>query len=322
MIDVFSKSKSIKHAYPFLSPTSIGRESLDKYLPFEPIEFAISKDGKEWTSCFDIPDLDIVYCYRAPDVQPATYTDNLKKVGLQDGSRLLSTSYTTREMKMNIRIEGINESDAMLAYDALQRFLVSRNAYWICFSNWAQRMYYVRSKIAAPNFLSEKVIICEVTFTDLIGLSRSIGTSLDYEDTNGFGNKTTVDPLQYTFTENSFKVSNLSDTIIDPERRGHPFKVTLEGKSSGNMKITNKTTGDSVTRTGMLQTNKDGTKLAGNSSFNGKFVIDGVRATLNGKSDQMQCDDGVLTLQPGINDFQVDNFSGKITFDFPFWWLS
>lgn len=304
-----------------MNPREVGIGA-KKYLPFDPIEFSISKDGQEWTSCFDIPDLEGVYCYHAPDVQPANYTDNLKKVGLQDGSRLLSTSYSTREMKMEMYFDGINESDAMLAYDALQRFLVSRNAYWICFSNWAQRMYYVRAKLGSTNFYGAKAWTCEVTFTDLIGLSRSIGTSLDYEDTNGFGNKTTVDELKYTFTTNSFEVNNLSDTIIDPERRGHPFKLTLDGSSSGKLKITNKTTGDSISRQGTVNTSKDGDKTENNSAFNGQFVVDGVRLLLNGKSDQMQCDAGVLTLQPGINEFQIDNFSGKITFDFPFWWLS
>ena len=321
MIQLFSIRKDIPSAYPFLLPTEVGIGAR-KYYAYDPIEYAISSDGKSWTSCFDIPDLDGVYCYRAPDVQAANYTDNLKKVGLQDGSRLLSTSYSTREMKIEILCEGINESSVMLAYDALQRFLVSREPYWICFANWAQRMYYVRAKLSAPNFYSEKVWSCEVTFTDLIGLSRSIGTSLDYENTNGFGNKTTVDELKFTFSDNSFKVNNLSDTIIDPERRGHPFKLTLDGNSSGNMKITNKTTGEYISRVGTITTSKDGKKQQGNSSFNGKFVIDGVRITLNGKSDQMQCDDGVLTLQPGINEFQIDNFSGKVTFDFPFWWLS
>lgn len=321
MVQVFSTKKDVPSMYPFLLPTENG-VGARKYYYYQPIEYSISADGKTWESCFDVPELEGVYCYRAPDVQPANYTDNLKKIGLQDGSRLLSTSYSTREMKMEMYFDGINESDAMLAYDALQRFLVSRNAYWICFANWAQRMYYVRAKLAAPTFHGAKAWTCEITFTDLLGLSRSIGTSLDYEDTNGFGNKTTVDELKYTFTTNSFKVNNLSDTIIDPERRGHPFKLTLDGSSSGKLKITNKTTGDSISRTGTVNTSKDGDKTEDNSSFNGQFVVDGVRLLLNGKSDQMQCDDGALTLQSGINEFQIDNFSGKITFDFPFWWLS
>lgn len=303
MIQVFSTRTDKPHAYGYG----------DLHSPaFTPIEYAISKDGINWTSSFDDPNLDGAYCYKAPDVQPANPTDNLQKIGLMDGSRLLSTSYSTRELKMEIFFEGIDEGDAELAYDALQRFLISRDPYWICFANWPQRMYYVKAKLAAPTFAGDRHWTCEVTFTDLIGLSRSIGTTQD--PVLGFGNNYNTAP-RYTFNSNSFTVVNHSDVMIDPERRGHPFKLTLQGSSSGNMKITNKTTGDVFTRN--LTYTKDGT-----TAFNGTYVIDGVRPTLNGKSDDYYTNKGVITLQIGKNDFQIDNFSGTVTFDYPDWWLS
>lgn len=303
MIQVFSTRTDKPHAYGFG----------DLHSPaFTPIEYAISKDGINWTSSFDDPNLDGAYCYQAPDVQPANPTDNLQKVGLMDGSRLLSTSYSTRELKMEIYFEGIDEGDAELAYDALQRFLISREPYWICFANWPQRMYYVKAKLAAPTFAGDRHWTCEVTFTDLIGLSRSVGTTQD--PVMGFGNNMEAKP-QYTFKTNTFSIVNHSDVRIDPERRGHPFKLTLQGQSSGNMKITNKTTGDVFTRN--LTYTKDGT-----TAFNGTYVIDGVRPTLNGKSDDYYTNKGVITLQIGKNDFQIDNFSGTVTFDYPDWWLS
>lgn len=303
MIQVFSTRTDKPHAYGFGDLRSPA---------FTPIEYAISKDGINWTSSFDDPNLDGAYCYKAPDVQPANPTDNLQKIGLMDGSRLLSTSYSTRELKMEIFFEGIDEGDAELAYDALQRFLISREPYWICFANWPQRMYYVKAKLAAPTFAGDRHWTCEVTFTDLIGLSRSVGTTQD--PVMGFGNNYNAAP-QYTFNSNSFTVVNHSDVMIDPERRGHPFKLALQGSSSGNMKITNKTTGDVFTRN--LTYTKDGT-----TAFNGTYVIDGVRPTLNGKSDDYYTNKGVITLQIGKNDFQIDNFSGTVTFDYPDWWLS
>lgn len=303
MIQVFSTRTDKPHAYGFG----------DLHSPaFTPIEYAISKDGINWTSSFDDPNMEGAYCYKAPDVQPANPTDNLQKIGLMDGSRLLSTSYSTRELKMEIYFEGLDEGDAELAYDALQRFLISRDPYWICFANWPQRMYYVKAKLAAPTFAGDRHWTCEVTFTDLIGLSRSVGTTQD--PVMGFGNNYNAAP-QYTFNSNSFTVVNHSDVMIDPERRGHPFKLTLQGSSSGNMKITNKTTGDVFTRN--LTYTKDGT-----TAFNGTYVIDGVRPTLNGKSDDYYTNKGVITLQIGKNDFQIDNFSGMVTFDYPDWWLS
>ena len=315
MVQVFSQRNDKPTRYPFLKPGELGVGS-NKYLSFDPIEYSISKDGISWTSSFDDLDLDGAYCYKAPDVQPANPTDNIQKVGLMDGSRLLSTSYSTRELKMEILFEGSDESDAELAYDALQRFLISRDPYWICFSNWPQRMYYVKAKLAAPVFYNDRQWTCEVTLTDLIGLSRSVGTTQD--PVLGFGNNINAEP-QYAFTSNVFSIINHSDVMIDPERRGHPFKLTLQGQSSGNMKITNKTTGDVFTRKGVQ--GNDGSLLKG-SDFNGTYVIDGVRPTLNGDPDDLYTDRGVIRLQIGENDFQIDNFSGTVTFDYPDWWLS
>lgn len=315
MTQVFSQRKNKPTRYPFLKPGELGVGS-NNYLSFDPIEYSISKDGISWTSSFDDPNLDGAYCYQAPDVQPANPTDNLQKVGLMDGSRLLSTSYSTRELKMEILFDGLDESDAELAYDALQRFLISRDPYWICFANWPQRMYYVKAKLAAPVFSGDRHWTCEATFTDLIGLSRSVGTTQD--PVMGFGNNLNADP-QYTFTSNVFSIINHSDVMIDPERRGHPFKLTLQGQSSGNMKITNNTTGDVFTRKGVQ--GEDGNTLKG-SDFNGTYVIDGVRPTLNGDPDDLYTDRGVIRLQIGENDFQIDNFSGTVTFDYPDWWLS
>ena len=324
MIQTFSASKDKPHIYPFLKPAQTG-EGMKKYLDYEPIEFSISSDGKKWTSEFDVPDLENIYCYSAPGVQPAVPVDNLRKVALQDGSRLLSTSYSERDLTMKLISYGnYSESDVMLGYDALQRFLVSRSPYWICFANWPQRMYYVKAKMSEPTYSSITGWSVEVTLTDLIGLSRSIGTSLDYEGrVIGFGNNEPVETPKYTFNvggNGSFTVLNPSEVLIGPERRGHDFVMTLDGSSSGNMKIHNKTTDDIVSRTG-IEHDTGGKKTFDKSDFQGKFVLNGVRLTLNGKSDRM-ASNGVMTLQKGPNQIEISNFSGKVTFDFPFWWLS
>lgn len=325
MIEPFSKTKDEDkpHAYPFLTPFEVGKGA-KRYLDYEPIEFAISPDGKKWTSDYDVPDLANIYCYSAPGVQPASVSDSLRKVGLQDGSRLLSTSYSERELTMKLVSYGnYDEGDVMLGYDALQRFLVSRDPYWICFANWPQRMYYVKAKMGTPTYSSMTGWSVDVTFTDLIGLSRSVGTTGDYANmVVGFGNNVRLDTPTYTFTTNEFTVINDSDVRIDPERRGHPFVLTLDGSSSGKMKITNKTTNEYVSRSGMVSTTADGKKVQSNTDFKGKWVLNGVRKVLNDKSDNINCDSGVLTLAKGANQFEIENFQGKISFDFAEWWLS
>lgn len=301
MIQVFSTRAD--------KPRSYGYGEIDKPV-YTPIEIAISSDGKIWTSCYDVPNMEGVYCYRSPDVPVAKRTNNTKKIGLQDGSRLMSSTYDSRDLKIQLEYDGVDETDAMLAFETAQRFFVSREAYWISFANWQNRMYYGIASMGDPNYTNEKHWLCEVTFTDLMGLSRSIGTSLSSVDdvwavNANLPNNGDYPPFQ--FTTSSFSVYNLSDMLIDPEFRGHPFKMILNGKSGGNLKVTNKT---------------DGTSIYKKSAFEGTFTLDGVNPSLNGQGCLLDTDCGVITLAIGKNDFQVENFSGTISFDFPFWWLA
>nr|DAQ57403.1 MAG TPA: distal tail protein [Caudoviricetes sp.] len=310
-LQVFSIRKDKPRAYPFLHARDVGIGA-KQYLAFDPIEFSIAEDGKgeKWHSIYDVPDLEGVYCYRAPDVQPAAMTDNTKKVGLRDGSFLVSTTYDQRELTAEFLFEGMNEDDAMLAYDELQRFLVSRDPYWICFENWPHRMYFVKAKLAKPEYSNERAWTCEVTFTDLIGLSRSVGTTADWNNAViGFGNNEPITKPQYSFTSNSFTVLNSSDILIDPERRHHPFVMTMKGSSNGEMKVINHTTGQTFHK---------------KSAFNGTEQLNLVNSTFNGNNDFLDLydDENDMSLQKGDNKFTVENFNGVISFDFAMWWLS
>ena len=300
MIQVFSKrtDKPKQYGYGEFGPV------------YTPVEYATSTDGVNWTSCYDVANLKDVFCYYAPDVPPAKRTDNTKKIGFQDGSRLMSTTYDSRQLSIKLQYSGKSETDAMLAFESAQRFFVAREPYWITFANWQNRMYYGTATMSAPTYSNEKEWTCEVTFTDLMGLSRSIGTSLSStEDMWGVNDNipNNGDYPSYSFSSNSFSVYNLSDVLIDPERRGHPFKMTCKGSSGGNFKVTNKTTGDEIYK---------------KSAFNGTFVLNGVNPELDGTGCLLDTDCGIITLQIGKNDFEVENFTGTISFDFPMWWLS
>lgn len=303
MIQVFSTKKNKPHHYGF---TELDASPEVNTYGFNPIEFAISRDGKEWVSIYDVPDLEGVLCIDTPYVAPAKQNDEYQSVGIQDGQYLVSSSYDQRELKMTLTLSNaIDEGDVALAFDAIQKYLVQRDPYWICFANWSQRMYYVKVNEIEQTHLADSGFVVTITFQDLIGLSRSVGTTVDRMI--GFGNNELNTPSQYAFTSNGFVVNNLSDVLIDPERRGHPFKMIAEGSSGGGFKVTNKTTGDSIYR---------------EKGFSGTFELDGVNPLLNGKGDLINTNHGIITLAMGKNEFTVENFSGKITFDYPMWWLS
>lgn len=306
MIQVFSKRKDKPHRYGFTDLSS----SPDPYgVGFDPIEVSISPDAKTWVSIYDVPDLDWVLIANSPYVAPAKQTDTSHKVGINDGEYLLSSSYAQRELKVLAVFDGRSKEDVSLAFDALQRYFVSRDPYWICFDNWPQRIYYVKVTNIEQTNLTDWGFAVEITFIDQIGLSRSVGTTTDWPDSCvGFGNNEPLKMPKYTFNTSDFNVWNASDVLIDPDRRGHPFKMTLKGSSGGKMKITNQTTGTSIGR------DKD---------WNGTWVLDGVNPELDGKGDLLNTDKGVITLANNSNNhFQISNFSGQISFDFPMWWLS
>lgn len=309
MIQVFSKRKDKPVQYGFVD---LGGTPSPNEVDYPTVEFSTSPDGINWTSAYDVKNMEKVHCYSSPNVPVAKKTNQTKKIGFQDGERIVSTSFDSRELKFKLVYKGVSQADAMLAFEAAQRFLVSREAYWITFADWLGRMYYGTAVMGDPEF-SVNDWTCEVTFTDLMGLSRSIGTSLSpVDDEWGVNNNVpnNGDYPPYTFKENKFSVYNLSDIYIDPERQGHQLKIVVKGAAGDNFQIKNLTTGDYIKRP---------------KGFSGTWELDGVNPTLNNEGDLLNITGthgGVITLNNGKNDFQVDNFSGEISFDFPFWRLS
>lgn len=305
MIQVFSTKTNKPHHYEFVD---LNTKPEDNTYGFDPIEFAISNDGKQWISNYDVPNLDGILCVDTPAVASAKQTDQYHKIGIQDGQYILSSNYEQRELKMTLVLtNAIDKEDVELAFDALQSFLVQREPYWICFANWPQRMYYVKVTEISQTHMTNSGFCIEVTMLDQIGLSSSVGTTANSEYVKGFGNNEVKGGDKFSFTESNFVVNNHSAVMIDPERRGHPFKLIAKGSSGGNFKITNKTTNDVVSR---------------EKGFSGEWILDGVNPKLNGEGDILNTNHGIITLDMGRNEFQIENFTGTIIFDYPMWWLS
>lgn len=305
MIQVFSNKTDKPRHYGF---AGIDATPEANTYGFDPFEFAISNDGKHWISNYDVPDLDGILCVDTPFVATAKQTNEYHKIGISDGQYLLSSNYDQRELKMTLVLtNAVDQGDVELGFDAVQKFMVQREPYWICFENWPQRMYYVKVTEIDQTHLTDSGFYIEVTLQDQIGLSSSVGATANSDYVKGFGNNELNDGDAFSFTTDKFSVNNHSAVMIDPERRGHPFKLIAKGSSGGNFKITNVTTGDVVSR---------------EKAFSGEWVLDGVNPLLDGKGDLLNTNHGIITLEIGNNDFQVENFSGTITFDYPMWWLS
>lgn len=297
---IFSDKVNVPHAYQF--------NENENPLAFDPIEFAISQDGSKWLSYYDDVNLTGVYLYDW-DVQIATPSDNYTKYGIQDGQTLTSTSYDQRDMKLSFVAYGMDHNDSELAFDELQRFLFSREPFWICFNCFPIRKYYVKAKSCSPTYTGDRYATIDVTLTDIKGLSCTVLGSywLVRDDTLPIGDNL-PDPLpQYDWNTSNFTVKNLGDVAIDPERRGQPMTLTLKGYTTGDMTIRNNTNGDSITRHG---------------SWSGTWSLCDVVPWLNGSLDGINTDHGMIVLQKGDNEISISNFHGSVTLDFPFWYLA
>ncbi|PHG55535.1 phage tail protein, partial [Bacillus toyonensis] len=113
--------------------------------------------------------------------------------------------------------------------------------------------------------------------------------------------------VDYTRTTSNFTINNKGAVEIDP--RQMPLRIIFKGASE-NLKIKNKTTKEEWTYTG-ITTDKD------------TIVIDQVRSTKNSLSIVRDTNKKVISLQTGINEFEIIGAKGafSISFDFRFQYL-
>lgn len=113
----------------------------------------------------------------------------------------------------------------------------------------------------------------------------------------------------YQFTSTAFRVYNDSDIAVDPYHQRHELKIKI------------KFSGDKFN----LKNTTNGTAMAYNKAVGGSALVwDGQSLTWfkDGTNDNVNADDGYITLDPGWNDFTVGGASGvDITFSFPFIYL-
>ncbi|MFP7447167.1 phage tail family protein, partial [Bacillus infantis] len=119
----------------------------------------------------------------------------------------------------------------------------------------------------------------------------------------------TDEPIQYLFQQSAFSIWNDGDEPVDPRERWAYLQVLFQGASE-NLTIKNLTTGDEWSYTG--------TTAAGDI-----IELNGIRSLKNGSSIFGQTNRKLLTLAPGMNQFEVSGTTGpfQISFDFRFYYI-
>lgn len=303
-MQVFSQSSNKPHAYRF--------SETDNKLPFNPVEYAISTDGVNWVSCFDVPDLKNVYMYDAvlPDLTPA---ETYQVIGQQDGQTLMASRYDQRDIVAQFYAFGEDENDQSLGYQALERFLYARDEYWITFANHAGLKFKVKAKTFKPTYPNDKDFYVTVTFNNSAGVGQTLGTTQQINDFEspiwalGQGIEMTGSVPQYTFNTDSFTVMNFGDIMIEPDIKQHPLVITIH--ANGKPSLTNQTTGQSFTCNRQVSAG-DELKLAGVNPF------------INGQQCGIDTNHGIISLQRGANQFTLTGCTNAtVSFDTPFYYV-
>jgi Phage tail protein len=234
-----------------------------------------------------------------------------EKVDDRNGYIDLGTTYEGKTIKSTITVLAVDGLDYPFIRNEIFKLFDSKEFFYILPDEEPGKRY--RVKYDSPYSLSRQGLTgtFSISFTSDLSFSESIGTTLDdfTLDSNlwQIGQGLIADELIYKHYTNSFEIFNAGDVEIDP--RELPLKISFKGKST-NLTIMNKTTGDSVTYTGVT--------IAGDT-----FTLDGVQILKNGSSVFGNTNRKIIRLAAGWNEFTITGTEDpfEILFDFRFYYL-
>lgn len=290
------------HAYGF----SHGHDRAG--LPAEPIELAISNDGINWTSYYDVDELGNTFCYDW-DIALANPLEQWQKVNSRDGQEFHAPTFEPRDITTTWFIDNVNEGEFRQRFHELQKFFMSRTGFWLVFSNQPAYKYRVKAKVFTPTYFNDHSASVSIVFNNYTGVRESTGTSLEIfnpsKDFFDFGmGIPNVDNLSWKFNTSEFSVFNPSDIDVDPLAQHHYMKIHIKG--TGTPTLTNKTTGETFSYSKPLGANDE-------------LILDGVNPMINGNPDGINSNHGTIRLQRGYNDFSISGLENiDVAFEFYF----
>ncbi|EAC8477294.1 phage tail family protein [Listeria monocytogenes] len=225
-----------------------------------------------------------------------------------DGEIPQTITYDPFKVYVKLDIRAVDHLDYHLLYRELNAFLHRRKTYRIASDQLPGLFFSVYPQPQSVSRESETIALVTFEFTAYKGYAESRGSTLDPltfdSELWGVGDGILMDSdMQYVFNTNKFSIYNASDDVISPIYR-HEIDIALT--CAGSPQITNKTTNDIFKCTSTL-VKKD------------VLLISGVYPFINGKHAGKNSNHGILTLNPGWNEFEVKGVSDlTIAFGFKF----
>ncbi|OHX39235.1 phage tail family protein [Cytobacillus oceanisediminis] len=232
------------------------------------------------------------------------YSTNYEETDGRQGMEDTGTTIGSRQIKLDLYFVSLSMDDYSLKRDEIFRLFNSLEPFYISESRSPKKRWKV--KVEGAFSPEQKGIF---GFFDLLLVSAcpyalSKGSTLN----PGWGFQvSTHDNVHYTHTTSVFSIWNDGDVAVDP--REHYLKIVFRGASE-SLTIRNLTTEEEWIYNG--------------NSFAGDIIeLNGIRSLKNGSSIFGQTNKKLITLSPGMNEFEitgaVDPF--EISFDFNFLYL-
>jgi hypothetical protein len=224
------------------------------------------------------------------------------------GALDLGTTHGYRTLRGSFYIRSYDALDFPRLRNELFRVFNSQEEFFLIDSREPQKRWKVKCD---GSFTIDQLVFnkgkFDADFISYYPYAESVGTSLypDYRD--GVPQARTDQPISYVHSDQQFSIWNDGDIAIDP--RENELKIIFTGASE-NLTIRNLTTGDEWVYNGI-------------STADDIIELYNIRSLKNGSSIFGQTNHQLLTLAPGMNEFQVTGVSDpfEISFDLRFYYI-
>jgi phage-related protein len=248
-----------------------------------------------------------VSSFRISSPSPEHMTDSIEG---RNGSIYFGTTIKERKITSSLMIEANNEQEFDLLRDEIfQLFNPLQKFYIIRDLQPGKRMEVSVLNEYNLNYLSLEDGEFDIEFIIHSAFVESVGSTLTAVNIDTLWQVSGMEAkdLIYKQTSPTFKIYNDGNVLIDP--RIVPLIITFKG-ASNNLSIKNITTGDEWT-------------FSGTSNPDDSIILDGIRSTKNGLSIYRETNHKLITLIPGMNEFELTGATDpfEISFDFYFYYL-
>lgn len=224
-----------------------------------------------------------------------------------NGSRESNASFRPFELILTFDIFYKDEYEKELIETELHQLIFPGYQYYITHDRSPGKRFKVNPTSFEYTEEENDYSTIEITFDVPAGCSESLSTTLSefsLKDEWQFSQNLESEDYEYEFATSRFTVFNAGDFPVDP--RENQLVIKIEGETSGQLTIFNRTTGDRFVYYKDLSTRLGQT-----------LVIDRVYPKLNGSNCGKDTNHGLIRLAEGENDIEIQNIAEvKTSWDF------